>query len=97
MKVIQATQGQSPISLAEFQQYKDTVNGQFYSGSLLINTESSVSLYAECCEIIKYLKGKFGDNIDDYEAVYQDEEWLPEIIAKLARVRGNGRNLNDAV
>ena len=75
--------------------WKSTVQGRYYLDSELPSQDPSVDLIAECRAITKYLQTNYGNSPDEYEAAYQDKEWLPKNLASLALIRPNGRTRDD--
>jgi hypothetical protein len=83
------------VNRVQFEQCKSTIYGRYYLNSYLPCKEPVVDLESECCAITDYLQKNYGNSPEEYESAYQDKEWLSENIARLARVRRNGRPLDD--
>jgi hypothetical protein len=83
------------VKRAHFEQWKSTIYGRYYLRSDLPRKEPGVDVESECRAITDYLQRNCGNSPEEYESAYQDKEWLSENIARLARVRRNGRPLDD--
>jgi hypothetical protein len=83
------------VKRADFEQWKSTIYGRYYLRSDLPRKEPGVDVESECRAITDYLQRNCGNSPEEYESAYQDKEWLSENIARLARVRRNGRPLDD--
>lgn len=73
------------------------LNGRFFLSGPLVRQKPDVSLDAECAALAHYLVTHFRETRGEYEVAYQDFPYLPEMIARKAKMRRNGRDLDDAV